>query len=926
MNSPKLNIPADIKPKKDVLTGRYIGQRVLRKEDARLLTGHGQFVDDISVPGMRYVAFARSPIARGQILSIDIEAARDLPGVHAIYTQDDLAVFKAEMLSFFFTPQDVAVTPLADGRVAYVGDPIALVIADSRHIAEDAASLIEVEYAEEAPLITIRDAQQGDPIHPGKDDNINAEMGDEDIDEDLQETFDSAAHVIEHTVIHQRISQSPMETRGVVACPEGAEELTIYIGCQSPHTVARWVSLALGLPEGAVRVIAKDVGGSFGLKNHPWKEETAVILAALLFRRPLKWIEDRYENLIGANQAREQEMTLKVAFDDEGHLLGSYGNYSCNVGAFPHAPESNIAVHMFLWAAYKMPRYGFISRGWYSNTVGHAAYRGPWAMESLIRETVLDIAARRIGIDPIEIRRRNLVTLQDQPSVSSMGIPLEDITPAECLENLLQHFDVAAFRQEQAEARQQGRYLGLGMAAYIEPTGAAGSIGTMTGELAQVRIDPTGKVVATMSTHSQGHGTNTTMAQIFADRLGVAYEEVTVFEGDSARGGFSPGAAGSRQGVIAGGAAILASDLLAAKVRRIAGHLLEVDPDSIRVEDGIARVSDDADKSLSLREIAEIAYGEPSRLPLGMEPGLEAQHRYQPPPMTFASAANACIVEVDVDTGFVKILRWISSEDCGTPINPAVVEGQIAGGLAQAIGMALMEEIHFDAQGNPITATYKDYLLPSISDVPVFEFLHANTPSSTVGGMRGVGEGGAIIGTPALVNAIADALSPFGEIAVDLPLTPVKILSVIEGRDLTKPSSTPSPPPAVAEPGSSVQVAQAAPVTAPATAPEPEPEAVAEPASIDGDWNMVLASPVGPQEMQAHFETQGNQLTGYLSSPEGQQNFTGTVEGNQLKFDLKVEKPMKITLKYDITIEGDKLNGRVKMGIFGKAKLTGERA
>lgn len=930
--SPNLNIPADIKPKKEVLTGRYIGQRVPRKEDARLLTGHGQFTDDISVPGMRHVAFARSPIARGRILAINTDAARELPGVHAIYTQADLAVFDVQMVSFYFTPQDIPVTPLADGRVAYVGDPIALVIADSRHIAEDAASLIEVEYEEETPLVTLSDARNGGPIHPGKDDNINAEMGDEDIDEDLQATFDNAAHVIEHNVVHQRISQSPMETRAVVACPEGAEELTIYIGCQSPHTVARWLSLALGYPESAIRVIAKDVGGSFGLKNHPWKEETAVILAALLFRRPLKWIEDRYEHLIGANQAREQEMSLKIALDDEGRLLGSFGDYSCNVGAFPHAPECNIAVHMFIWACYKMPQYGFITRGWYSNTVGHGAYRGPWAMESLIRETALDVAARRIGMDPVEIRRRNLVALTDQPCVSSMGIPLEDITPAECLEKLLEYFDVDAFRREQAEARQQGRYLGLGMAAYIEPTGAAGSIGTMTGELAQVRIEPTGKVTATMSTHSQGHGTNTTMAQIFADRLGVAYEDVTVFEGDSSRGGFSPGAAGSRQGVIAGGAAILASDLLAAKVRRIAGHLLEVDPDSLRIEDAVVRASDDPDKSMTLREVAEIAYGEPARLPLGMEPGLEVQHRYQPPPMTLASAANACVVEVDADTGFVKILRWISSEDCGTPIHPAVVEGQIAGGLAQAIGMALMEEVHFDDQGNPTTATYKDYLLPTISDVPVFEFLHNNTPSSSVGGMRGVGEGGAIIGTPTLVNAIADALAPFGEIAVDLPLTPVKILSVIEGRDLTRPATAPvasataTSAPTATAPATGMPTEQSAPpVDAPASAAPPsQPEAT--PARIDGDWNMVLASPVGPQEMLGHFDTQGDRLTGYLRSPEGQQDFTGTVDGNQLKFDLKVEKPMKITLKYDITIDGDTLSGRVKMGIFGKAKLTGERA
>lgn len=908
-----------------ITTGRYIGQRVRRKEDPRLLTGRGQFVDDIALPGMLHVAFARSPVARGRILSIDTAVARDIPGVHAIYTQADLARFNVNMISFYFSPQDAETTPLANARVAYVGEPVALVIADSRHIAEDAASLVEVEYAEEDPVVTIADARRGAPVHPGMADNVNAQMGDEEIDEELKALLEGAPHLISHKVVHQRISQSPMETRGVVVTRDGTEELTLYITCQSPHLVARWVSMALGLPQAAIRVIAKDVGGAFGLKNHPWKEEVAVILAALAFGRPLKWIEDRYENLIGANQAREQEMVLQVAFDAEGKLIASHGDYSVNVGAFPQLSECNIAVHMFLWAAYKMPAYGFLTRGWYSNTVGYAAYRGPWAMESLIRETALDVAARRIGIDPIEIRRRNLVTLKDQPATSCMGLPLEDITPAECLEKLLAYFDVAAFRREQEAARGQGRYLGLGIAAYIEPTGAAGSIGTMTGELAQVRIEPTGKVTATLSTHSQGHGTATTMAQIFADRIGVPYEDVAVFEGDSSRGGFSPGAAGSRQGVIAGGAAIMASELLVAKVKRLAAHLHEVVPEAIRIEDGMVNVEGEPGKSCPLRAIAEVAYGEPDRLPGGFEAGLEAQYRYQPPPMTFASAANACVVEVDADTGFVKILRWISSEDCGTPINPAVVEGQIAGGLAQAIGMVLLEQVSFDARGNPKAATYKDYMLPLIADIPDFEFVHANTPSKSVGGMRGVGEGGAIIGPPTLVNAIADALAPFGEVPLALPLTPAKLLGVIEGRDLVpreepQPSSDTTvgarasePPPSVA---AEVMPAGAQAVQAPESAP----------AGVDGDWKMVLATPMGPQEMTAHFETVGQSLGGYLRSAEGEQGFSGTVEGNRLKFDLKVEKPMKITLKYDLTVDGDRISGKVKMGIFGSARLSGQRA
>jgi carbon-monoxide dehydrogenase large subunit len=809
-----------------------------------------------------------------------------------------------------------------------VGDPVALVIADSRPIAEDAASLIEIQYTEEDPVVTIADARHGPPVHPGFPDNIAAQMGEEEIDEALDARLKGAPHLITHRVVHQRISQSPMETRGVVVTRDGPGELTLYITCQSPHLVARWVSLALGLPQTTIRVIAKDVGGGFGLKNHPWKEEVSVILAALEFGRPLKWIEDRHENLTAANQAREQEMVLQVAFDADGRLIASHGDYSVNNGAYPQLSECNIGVHMFLWAAYKMPAYGFLTRGWYTNTVGYAAYRGPWAMESLIRETALDVAARRIAIDPIEIRRRNLVTLKDQPTTSCMDLPLEDITPAECLEKLLQYFDVAAFRKEQEAARTKGRYLGLGIATYIEPTGAAGSIATMTGELAQIHIEPTGRVTATMSTHSQGHGTATTMAQIIADRLGVRYEDVTVFEGDSSRGGFSPGAAGSRQGVIAGGAAIMASDLLATKVKRLAAYLHDVSPDAVRIEDGMVHVDGEPEKSLSLRQIAEIAYGEPGRLPPGFEAGLEAQYRYQPPPLTFASAANACVVEVDTDTGFVKILRWISAEDCGTPINPSVVEGQIAGGLAQAIGMVMLERASFDSRGNPLAATYKDYMLPLIFDIPEIEFVHANTPSKSVGGMRGVGEGGAIIGSPTLINAIADALAPFGEVPVDLPLTPAKLLSVIEGRDIAgtaghaKPgaigetsvanasSAESSPLLAVASPGS----AQAAEATAPAAV------------AVDGDWKMVLATPMGPQEMTGHFQTDGQSLSGYLSSPEGQQAFTGTVEGNRLKFDLKVEKPMKITLKYDIAVEGDRLTGKVKMGIFGSARLTGERA
>lgn len=762
--------------------GRFVGQRLARKEDARLLTGRGTFIDDVVLAGMLHVAFARSPIARGKIKSIDLSAARAVPGVRAIYTAEDLLPLNIEMVSFYMMvpPPGPKVHPLAMDRVAYVGDPVALVIADDRYIAEDAANLVFVDYEEEEPVVTLADAKASDPVHPGLDSNISAAAGFPE-DPDLEEALAAALHLFDGKIVHQRIAQAPMEGRGVVVSKNGADEITIHIGCQSPHLVARILALAFGVPDANLRVISKDVGGSFGLKVQPWREEMAVIAAGMIFGRPLKWIEDRLENLTAANQAREQECRLRVAFDADGKLLASHIDYDANNGAFPHMPDCNIAVAMFLWAAYKMPRQGFYVKGWHTNTVGQGAYRGPWAMETLAREIMLDVAARRLGIDPIEIRRKNLITAADQPVMTQFGMQLEDITPAECLENLLQHVDVAAFRAEQAAARAEGRYLGIGFATYIEPT-AGSSFSVLQSDVANIRVEPTGKVTAILSTHSQGHGTQTTMAQVIAETLGVRYEDVSVFEDDSSRGGYGPGASGSRQAVAGGGASIKCSEILVDKIKRIAGHLLNANPDDVRIEDGVVRVAGVEQMTRSLRELAEIAYSEPDRLPAGMESGLEAQYRYRPPPITFASAAHACIVEVDAETGFVDIKRWVSSEDCGVLINPSVVEGQIAGGLAQAIGTVLLEEIAYDARGNPTAVTFKDYLLPTISDVPDFEYTHVVTPSKAAGGFRGVGEGGAIVGPPTLVNAIADALAPFdiGMQHFDLPLTPPKILKMME--------------------------------------------------------------------------------------------------------------------------------------------------
>lgn len=914
--------------KPEVATEGYIGKRMARTEDKRLLTGRGVYTDDVGVPGMLQVAFHRSPIARGRIKSIDLSIAREIPGVYAILTAEDLKSFKVDMLSFFLALPTVPLPVLATDRVTHVGDPIALVVAQNRYIAEDAAGLIDVSYDEQDPVVTLADAKSGPLVHPQTDSNIAAATGSEELDEDLEAQLASAPHLVSIDLQHQRISQSPMETRGVVAAPQGSGEMTVYLSCQGPQLCARWFAHALDLPQTAIRVIAKDVGGSFGLKGQPWREEVAVVLAARLLKRPLKWIEDRLENLTAANQAREQEIKLRVAFDNDGNMLASHADYGINNGAWPQGADSNIAVMMFLWAAHKLPTFGFYSRGWFTNTIGLGPYRGPWALESLAREVLIDRAARQIGIDAIELRRRTLITRNDQPCTTPMGLQLEDISPAECLEELLKHVDVAAFRVEQAEARKQGRYLGIGFATYIEPTAGSTGISVLMSESAHIRIEPNGKVTAVVSTHSQGHGTQTTMAQVIAERLGVAFTDVAVYEDDSSRGGYGSGAYGSRQAVAGGGACIRAADLLADKIKTAVAHLFEVLPEAVLLREGNVHIlSAEKDQTISLSAIADLAYTEPDRMPEG-NAGLEVQYRYRPPPITMTSAAHCCIVEVDVETGFVKIKRWVASEDCGVMINPAVVEGQIAGGLAQAIGSVLMEEVHYDPRGNPTSVTYKDYMLPTIFDIPEFEYHHgASAPSKAEGGFRGVGEGGCIVGPPTLVNAIADALIPFGELKLELPLTPPRLLAHIDGRpEIAETASKPEAAPVV-EPAMQAGEHAAPPVHNVPTLSAPQERIERSVASqIDGDWKFVLSTPMGPQAFTGKLSADGDKLSGsFKMNAMDEVLFTGTANGHHLKWDLKVTKPMSITLKYEATVDGDKLLGKCKMGIFGTAKLVGER-
>jgi len=756
---------------------RFVGKRVQRKEDRRLLTGRGTYVDDVIVAGMLHAAFVRSNIARGQIVRLDVARARAVPGVAAVYTAAELDSLDYQRSNPIFDMPGIPVPDnglLARSDVRFVGDPVAIVLATTRAIAEDAAALVEVEYRAEQPVVGIAAAKAMPAVHAGHADNL---VGTQDSGEDaeIDEIFSRAAHVVEETVRNCRQAHMPMETRGLLVSPDGTGELTVHLACQNPQFAALQIAHVFHLGQQQVRVIAKDVGGAFGLKVSMQRDEFAVVAATLILGRPVKWIEDRLENLTVAGQGRDDQLHVRLAFDSDHRLLAADVRYDCDFGAYPYAVQSpaSLVTPMFP-GPYHLPRYRWTAQGWYTNTSGMVPYRGPWMLEMFAREVVFDIAARQMRVDPIELRRKNIIGKADQPFQTATGFVLTDITPRETMELTVGAIDVASFRKEQAQAREQGRYIGLGVANGIEPTTV--SFGFYASEFAHVRVEANGRVTAMMSTFSQGHGTATTIAQVIAERLGVPFEEVTVVEGDSSRGGFGGAAGGSRQAVAGGGAAIVASDMLREKIQRIAAHAYNANPESVRIDDGVITIEGSPEIRSSIAEIAQMAYIMPDRLPPDMDMGLETQYRYRPPQMVFANATHACICEVDVETGKVSILRWIAGGDCGELINPSIVEGQISGGVAQGIGGVLFEHVRYDEDGQPLAVTLKDYLLPTALDMPKVEFQHLCTPSATPGGFKGVGEGGAMISPPALVNAIADALAPFGKRWTEMPLSPDRIV------------------------------------------------------------------------------------------------------------------------------------------------------
>jgi carbon-monoxide dehydrogenase large subunit len=759
---------------------RFVGQSVRRVEDKRLVTGHGRYVDDVVLPGMLHVAFARSDFARARIVALDTTAAAALPGVHAVFTASELNHHVDSLRSSMVTAEQAIVPAhvLADGDVRFVGDPIALVVADNRYLAEDAIDLLDVEYEALLPVVDFEQAASDQNlVHPELGTNVAGVK--RSTNAGVAPALANAAVVVTETFRQHRQRNMPMETRGlVVDWQPYAERVDIWASTQSPHELTRTAARVLSLGEHQVRVHMGDVGGAFGQKVFLGRDEIAVLLAARAVGRPLKWIEDRRENLIAANSARVDRTTVTMGLDDDARIVAAEIDQLNDSGAYPLGgvpANSDNLVSMFP-GPYAIPLMSWSAGSVFTNTSGRGAYRGPWQMETVARELMIDTLARRIGMDPLELRRHNVIRQEDLPYTTATGNVYERISPAETLEQAVAMLDYDAFRVDQTEARLVGRYLGVGLALFIEPTSkGAGALGN---EGAVVRVELDGSVSVYMGTGSHGQGLETTIAQVVADELGIDMAVVAFHQGYGSPYGFGTG--GSRSAVIAGGAARAAASGVRQQILHLAAHVLEAGPEDLRIELGVVSVAGTPTRSVSVAELARTAYTQPEALPPDTAPGLEHSARYQAPPVTFSNAAHVCTCEVDVNTGIVTLLRYLVSQDCGVMVNPMIVQGQIAGGVAQGIGGALFEHSPYDTDGNPLAATMLDYLIPTSAEIPVIEIGHIVTPSDSPGGHKGVGEGGAIGSPPCVVNAVNDALSPFGVAFTKQPITPNAVLRALD--------------------------------------------------------------------------------------------------------------------------------------------------
>ena len=791
------------------MTTRQIGARIPRNEDPRLLQGLGCFVDDVHPPGILHGAVLRSPHAHARIVRIDAAAARRMPGVHLVLTAAELG--ERNQPSPLLIPHPMLThprtqRPLAVDEVRYVGEVVAFVVADDRYLAEDALALIAVEY-EALPVVTdlATALTPGAPrVHADVPDNRAARF--RQAVGDAEAALARAPRVLRERLAIERSCGSPIETRGVAAEWDARRRvLRVWDSTQAPLPIKNGLARLFGLPEFSVEVVAPDVGGGFGTKIMLfYPEEILVPHAAITLGRPVKWTEDRREHLIAANQERGQIHEVEVGVDDAGRIMALRDRFVHDAGAYtPYGIVVPIITSTQLPGPYRLTNYAVEFEVAYTNKAVVTPYRGAGRPHgAFVMERVIGLIGRELGLEPAEVRRRNFIQPDELPW--DVGLTFQDGGPTRYdsgnypagLAMALEMIGAGDFRRQQGEARRAGRYLGLGLGCYVEGTG----IGPYEG--AHVRVEPSGKILVATGLTTQGQGHGTTFAQIAADALGCDPADVSVVTGDTTKFNWGAGTYASRGLVTSGNAIHRAATAVRDKALRLAAGLLEVSLQDIELADGRVRVKGVPGKELTLGALATVAnpiryaYGKESEeaalrlvkprqgavLLEGEEPGLEARGYYAPPHSTFASGCHAAIVEVDVDTGNLTFLRYVVQHDCGTLVNPMIVEGQIRGGVAQGVGGAFYERIVYDVNGQPLATTFMDFLMPTALEVPEIEIGHIETPSPLNAlGIKGVGEAGAIP-VPALVaEAIDDALAPLGIRVREMPLDPDRLLALIRG-------------------------------------------------------------------------------------------------------------------------------------------------
>ena len=775
---------------------KHVGQSLRRKEDPRLITGRATYVDDLALPGMLHAAVVRSHEAHANIVSIDASAALARPGIKAVYTGHDMSDLLAP-LPMAWAPPGVEIKtperwPVARDRVCHQGDAVALVIGDDKYVVVDAVADVHVEYESLPVVIDVEEALKDEIL-------VHESLGTNKAHEwsmggggDIEQALAASDVVVEQRIVNHRTAGAAMETRGCIA-EYRAGQLTVWSSTQVPHLLRLFFAVQMGISEDKVRVIAPEVGGGFGGKLQVCAEETMCAWASKQLGRPVKWIETRSENMAVSHHGRDQVDYVRMGATNDGKITAFHANIIQDLGAYfglltPMIPELGAFV---MTGCYAIPVVQTDITGVLTNKFFTDAIRGAGRPEMThMLEVTIDLLAEKLGIDRIELRRRNFIQPEDFPYTTPYGVTYDSGNYEVALDRALEMVDMEAFRAEQASLREQGVLRGIGFSTYTEicglaPSRAVGPSGFGLGiglyESALVRVHPTGSVTVYTGASPHGQGHETGFAQIVADRLGTDPSVVEVVHGDTATGPMGLGTYGSRSLSIGGVAVAHASEKIAAKAREIVAHNLEADVNDIEVADGKFSLKGDPDQGMTLAEVAGCAYIDATKMPDDMEMGLEQMLIYDPSNFVFPFGTHVCVVDVDPETGSVKVVRWVAVDDCGPAVNPMLIDGQVHGGVTHGIGQAIYEQVVYDERGQLVTGTFVDYALPTAAEIPSFETDRTETksPSNSLG-VKGIGEAGTIAATPAVVNAVIDALRHEGISYIDMPLTPLRVWQALE--------------------------------------------------------------------------------------------------------------------------------------------------